>query len=89
MTRGEMLAELRRLEDGLPDHQLAMVFYVVQRVASGERLVPPRDGIDTAAEVAAHFCDLAVDRISEFIEYGSDAAVSPSRISAPRSRPKT
>lgn len=82
MLRVEALAELRRLVEALADRDVGVVLYIVRRLVSGDRLRPPRDGISTAAEYAAHQCDLAVDRIGELLEHGPDAAISPAGISA-------
>lgn len=84
MSRGEILGELRLLVEGLPDRAVAIVLYIVRRLASGERLRPPRDGIGTATEYAAHQCDLAIDRIDELLEHGPEGVISPAGISAPR-----
>ncbi|AKT38279.1 hypothetical protein [Chondromyces crocatus] len=84
MNRSAALAELRQLGEALPDRALGTALYILRRLASGERCQPAREGIETAVEYAAHQCDLALDRIGQFLEYGPQAAISPARISAPR-----
>lgn len=83
MSRAEVLAELRRLVEGLQEPWPEVVLFVVRRIASGERGVR-REGIATAADCAAHACDVALERIAQFLEHGPDAVVSPAGISAPR-----
>ncbi|WP_437671497.1 hypothetical protein [Sorangium sp. So ce131] len=83
MNRADVLTELRRLLDGLPEPWPEVVLFVVRRIASGQPGVR-REGISTAAECAAHACDIAIERIAEFLQHGPDAVVSPAGISPPR-----
>lgn len=86
MSRADALAELLRLVNLLPEALLGVVLFIVRRLASGEQIKPPADGVASAADYAAYLCDFAVARIAEYLEHGPDAAVSPARISAPRAR---
>ncbi|EYF06035.1 hypothetical protein [Chondromyces apiculatus] len=83
MNRGIALAELGQLGEMLSDRALSIAVYITRRLAYEERLRPLPEGIETAAEYAAHQCDLAIDRIGQFLDHGPEASVSPSRISAP------
>ncbi|MCC6557277.1 MAG: hypothetical protein IT372_30365 [Polyangiaceae bacterium] len=86
MSRTDALAELHRLVNLLPEALVGVALFIVRRLASGERINPPADGIGSAADYAAYLCDFAVARIAEYLEHGPNAAVSPARISAPRAR---